>query len=318
MNHRQYSTAHRKTLFEALHANAREGKDDWDQVFTLMRRGQQAAERADLKLLTEQFSSGRQLVVEELREGGQFFEWELQFMQLGMAVGDLSAMYERIAQHYQLLSNGLQNLRKHLWIPLSVLMLIAWCLPLSAYATGQVGLYAALRNGLVITIPVLLLVVLVPLFITAYRLGWIKTAGRRWFYRLPGLGKLMANYQTYHYLRHLAMCIDAGFTLQQALKQSARRMPDTPLRSKFNGVFRAVDQGERLSSALEQSGILQGIPVTAPRPGMTAQQAQLQLTDSVYLNCLQQVDFWSRFLPWMLLGLAPVVVLVNAWPAWSM
>lgn len=312
MHHSAYSNEHRRNLFEALHANAREGSDDWDRVFRLMRRGQQAAERADLQQLTDQFASGRQLVIEELRKGGQFLDWELQFMQLGMAVGDLSGMYERIALHYQLLHSILRDMRRHMWLPLALLMLLIWGLPLLEYRAESIGLYTAVGNGLLATIPVLLMLIAVPLLVTAYRVGWLRPASYRWCYRLPGLGRLLANYQTYHFLRHLATCIQAGFDLGQSLKQSARRMPESPQQGKFIALAHAIERGEKLSVALQASGLLDGVPVPAPARGMTAQQAQLQLTEAVYLDCLKQAAFWSRFLPWLLLALAPLVVVINA------
>lgn len=312
MQHREYSTLHRRTLFQVLYANEQHNDGGWDQVFTLMRRGEQAAEKADIDRLADKFAAGRALVIDELKEGGQFLDWELQFMQLGMAVGDLSGMYRRIAAHYQFVQNFLEKLRRHLWAPLIILLALAWGLPALAWSAGEVTLYEALGNALIALIPVVMMIVLVPLLFTAHRVGWLSPRWRAFFYRLPGAGKLLARYQTYQYLGHLAMCIGAGFTLEQALKQSARRMPETPMKPRFAGVQRAVENGARLSEALARSGILRGVWVPPPRAGLTPRTAQLQLTEAVYLNCLEQAQFWARCLPWLLLGLVPLVLTVNA------
>ncbi len=309
MHHRAYSNGHRQTLFQTLHHKEQEGGSDWDQVFTLMRRGEKAAANADLEELAGKFASGRALVIDELKKGGQFLDWELQFMQLGMAVGDLSGIYRRIAEHYALLNSLFAELRRQLWLPLTLLLALVWGLPALAYSAGKISLYMALGNALITLIPVLLVAVLAPLLLTAYRVGWLSSSTA---YRLPRIGALLARYQTYHYLSHLSMCIAAGFTLGQSLKQAARRMPESPAKARFAAVSRAVEGGARLGQALEDSGILRGVAVPPPAPGATAQDAQLQLTAAVYQSCLEEMGFWVRSLPWLLLGLVPFVIVVNA------
>ena len=89
-------------------------------------------------------------------------------------------------------------------------------------------------------------------------------------------------------------------------------MPPTPVQPCYVEVSRAVDQGDKFSMALERSGILRGISLRAPAPGATALDVQLQLTESVYRNCLLHAAFWARFLPWLLLALVPLVITINA------
>lgn len=311
MELKDLSASHREVLFKSL-SEQQTGDSDWDQVFALMRRGQQVAERAELDDLAEQFASGRELVIDELKKGGQFFDWELQFMQLGMATGGLSFVYDRIAAHYRLLDAFLGELRQHLWLPLLTMLAVIAGIPLLGFALGKFTLYEAAGNFLLALVPGVILVCAVPLGLTAYRSGWVPARVRALTFRIPGIGAMLSRYQTFHFLSHLNLCIAAGFTLSQALKQSARRMPPTPMQQRFAAVHRAVQGGEKLSTALQHSRIIDGLSLPPLAPGATAQDAQIALTRAVYEDCVAQAAFWSRTMPWLLLTLLPYVALVNA------
>ncbi len=311
MELKDLSASHREVLFKTL-SEQQNGDSDWDQVFALMRRGQQVAERADLEELADRFASGQELVIDELKKGGQFFEWELQFMQLGMATGGLSFVYDRIAAHYRLLDAFLRELRQNLWLPLITVLVLVVGIPALGVGLGQFTVYEALGNFLLALVPGVILICAVPLSLTAYRSGWVSPKIRALVFRLPGVGAMLSRYQTFHFLSHLNLCLAAGFTLPQALKQSSRRMPATPMQKHYAAVHRSVQAGEKLSIALQQSKILEGLSLPAVEPGATAQDAQIALTRAVYEDCVAQAAFWSRAMPWLLLALLPYVALVNA------
>ena len=234
-------------------------------------------------------------------------------MQLGMATGGLSAVYDRMAAHYRLLGAFLDELRKNLLMPVLIMLSFMVGVPLFAYLQGEMGLYQALGNIVLALIPGVVLICVVPLTLMSYRAGWLPQALRRAVFHLPGIGNLLARYQTFHFLSHLNLCIAAGFSVPQALKQSARRMPPTPMKSRFLGVYKAVSQGGKLSVALQQSRLLRGVTVPSLEAGATAQDAQLALTRAVYEDCVAQAAFWTRAMPWLLLALLPYVALINAW-----
>ncbi|MFT5576086.1 MAG: type II secretory pathway component PulF [Bermanella sp.] len=312
MELKDLSAGHREVLFKTL-SEQQSGDSDWDQVFALMRRGQQAAERVDLEELADQFASGQELVIDELKKGGKFFDWELQFMQLGMATGGLSFVYERIADHYRLLEAFLGELRQHLWRPLVTVLLLIVGIPSLGLGLGQFTLYEALGNLLLALVPGVVLVCAIPLSLAAYRSGWVPLTVRELLFRLPGIGTMLSRYQTFHFLSHLNLCIAAGFRLPQALKQSSRRMPATPMQPRFAAVHRSVQAGAKLSTALQQSKMLEGLRLPAIEPGATTEDAQIALTRAVYEDCVAQAAFWSRALPWLLLAMLPYAALVNAW-----
>ncbi len=304
------SAAHREHLFKTL-SEQQTGDSDWDQVFALMRQGQRVAEQAALDDLADQFAAGQSIVIDELKKGGQFYDWELQFMQLGMATGALSLIYDRIAAHYRLLGAFLDEIRSNLKLPLMIILTLVIGIPALGFGLGEFSLFEAVGNLLLGLLPGVLLVCGIPLLLTAYRSGWVSEALKGLVFRLPGIGNMLSRYQTFHFLSHLNLCIAAGFTLSRALKQSARRMPATPMRERFLGVQRAVESGHKLSAALQHSRILEGVQVPVMSGVATAQDAQIALTKAVYEDCVAQAAFWSRALPWLLLALVPYVVVVN-------
>lgn len=312
MELQELTSHHRANLFSAL-SEQQTGDSDWDQVFALMRHGQQVAERAELSDLAEQFAAGQELVIDELKKGGQFYDWELQFMQLGMATGALSAVYDRISAHYRLLGAFLDELRRNVWMPALIMLCFAIGIPAFAWLLGDLGLYQAVGNVVLALIPGVLLACVVPLTLVSYRAGWMPQTLRRAAFHLPGIGNLLARYQTFHFLSHLNLCVAAGFSVTQALKQSARRMPATPMKSRFLGLYKAVSQGGKLSTALQNSHLIVGVSVPPLEAGATVQDAQIALTRAVYEDCVEQAAFWTRTLPWLLLALLPYVALINVW-----
>ncbi|MFT5889030.1 MAG: hypothetical protein ACI9BO_001855, partial [Zhongshania sp.] len=139
-----FTPAQRFVLFQSLYQASQSGDNNWDQVVALLNKGVQVAQRAQLDDLAEQFVSGQRIVLDELREGGMFLEWELQFMQLGLAVGNLAQIYLRLAEHYRLLSEFRQKLMRNLWLPLTIVLLAAVLAPLLAFSFGNFSFLSVL------------------------------------------------------------------------------------------------------------------------------------------------------------------------------
>jgi type II secretory pathway component PulF len=283
-----FSPAQRFVLFQALYQASQSGDNNWDQVVALLSKGIQASQRAQLGDLAEQFVSGQRIVLDELREGGMFLEWELQFMQLGLAVGNLAQIYLRLAEHYRLLTECRQKLIRNLWLPLTIVLLAVVLAPVLTFSFGHFSFLSAL---------LLVVLGLAPL--------------RRLVFAMPGMGSALAQYQSYHFMNHLADCIGAGFSLPQALKQSARRLPESPINGRYIKLAAEVNAGERFSTALLKSGVLQGVAIPSATKMTDAKQVPAQLGLAIHQVCEDQLLFWSSCLPWVLLGLLPYIALLN-------
>lgn len=305
-----FSPAQRFVLFQSLYKASQSGENNWDQVVALLSQGQQAARRAKLDDVAAKFADGQQVVLEELRDGGIFLEWELQFLQLGLAVGNLGKMYLRLAEHYRLQAEFQQRLKAHARLPLLVVVLCAILLPLLGLSFSVFTLYGALQVALAGLLPIALFYGVLA-FVLSTRQFPKSLAGLA--YRIPGLGLALSQYQSYHYMNHIADCIGAGFTLPQSLKQSARRLPDAPINGRYYKLSAEVEAGEQFSTALLRSGILAGVVLPSVARMGDAKQVPAQLGLAIHRTCEDQLTFWSGSLPWLLLGLLPYIVLINAW-----
>lgn len=305
-----FSPAQRFVLFQSLYQASQSGDNNWDQVVALLSKGQQAAQRAQLDSVAAQFADGQRVVMDELREGGVFLEWELQFLKLGLAVGNLAKVYLRLAEHYRLQAEFQQNFRRYLRWPLMITVVCAVLLPLWGLLAGAFDLGTATLVSLLGVLPIVLVC------------GGLKLASRSHFLRLtsvelglrlPGVGRALMQYQSYHYMNHIADCIGAGFSLPQALKQSARRLPPATMNSRYYKLAADVEGGELFSTALLRSGILEGVTLPPVSKMGDAKQVPAQLGLAIHRVCEDQVAFWSAYLPWLLLGLLPYIAVLNAW-----
>ena len=304
------SSAQRFVLFQSLYDASQAEGSNWEQLIGLLSKGELAAQRAQLDALANQFADGQQLLFDELRDGGLFREWELRFMRLGLAVGKLGNVYLRLAEHYRLQTEFQQRLRRAARLPLILVVGFALLVPLVLFLTGFLPAVAALTSAVLGMLPLLLGAVVLAA-INRWNAGREKALNM--LYALPGIGGALERYQHYHYINHLGECLAAGFSLPQALKQSARRMPESPIKPRYDKLSRAVDGGESFSSPLLKSGILAGVALSVPESGLEPRQVPASLSLALHRACEDQLQFWASILPYILLGLIPYLVLLNAW-----
>lgn len=308
------SAAQRYVLFQSLYDASQSQDHNWDQVVALLSRGAQTAQRAHLDSLAQQFADGQQVVMDELREGGLFREWELQFMRLGLAVGNLARVYLRLAEHYRFQVECHQRLLRRLVGVAVAAVLLASAVPLCLSAVGVMPPALVLSAVVYGTVPLLVLASLVA---AALLHRGLRAALHRVLYRLPGVGTALAQYQHYHYINHLAECVGADFQLHQALTQSARRMPDTPVKSRYYSVANSVEKGNPLSAALLAAGVLEGVNFAALPSGLAPGEVPAQLGLAMHRRCQRNLRFWARAVPdALMLACTAYVLSINAWFLW--
>lgn len=302
--------AQRFVLFQGLYeASQGGGQRDWQQLVARLSQGQQLAERVQLEELAEKFASGQQLVMDELRDGGLFLDWELRFLQLGLAVGNLPNAYLRLAEHYRMVSDFALRFRRHLWLPLSLSLLCAFLLPLMLYLGGFLSAVSVLEVMGLSLLPGIVAAVLLTVFFKPPVSASITAIG----FTLPKLKKALSCYHNYWFVGHLAECVGAGFPLQQSLRQASRRMPASPQKNRYLGLAGKVETGQPLSAALLQSGVLDGVGLQRLPAGIAAAEAPAHLGLAIHARCEVQLGFWSATLPYAVLVIVPWSVLLNAW-----
>lgn len=289
------------------------GAGQWDQMFQLLQKGQDAARRAQLDELEAQFRDGRAELVNALRGSGLFRDWELELIQLGMATANLRAIYLRLAEHYDYVQRLRTALIRHLWLPLGLVLGAAVVLPVAGYLDHLIG-WPGVLALMLLPLPLLALLWWLGRRLLGGVLRETPAPGRvdRW-YRLPGIGRLLALYQTYQYFANLSLCLDSGAGLPRALQLAAECLPYSPCQRQFLAVHEAVAGGGRLSDALRDSGLLTGVALKPMGQGANALDAQQLLTASLQAAFVARLDQWGRWLPQLGLLLVPLLVAVNLW-----
>lgn len=301
--------AQRFVLFQTLYeASQQSDQQDWQALVAKLSQGQQLAERAQLAELANTFAAGQRVVMEELRGGGVFLPWELNLLQLGLAVGDLPTAYRRLAEHYRFSSDVAQRFHQHLRLPLVLVLGCATLTPLVLMLSGYVSPMAALWALLLAAMPLLLVA-----GFGALQRPPLPRRIQSVAFALPGLGRALHGYQNYLFVANLTQCIGGGFGLGQALRQSARRMPDSPATARYVRVAAKVEQGQPLSAALLENGVLRGVALQRLPEGMAAQEAPAQLSLALHQASERQLQYWAAVLPFLLLTLVPWVMGINAW-----
>ncbi|ARN73247.1 type II secretion system F family protein [Oceanicoccus sagamiensis] len=302
------SAGHRAQLFSALLAlDQKQG--GWDKVFQLLNEGQRAAQRAQIPELVEQLEQGQTVVLEGLKNTGQFLAWELRVLELGLATGNIRSSYERLRDHYFLQQKITDEIKRQIKIPLLVV-----------FGAIAAVLFWLLWDQQLTLVSVLIRLAVSALFLTGlvavsktiiYRFRFdsaVFNAIKRW----PFINDVLDIAQSYHYLKNLNQAIDGGLSLSQSLKIAANKIPDPYFSARYLEVYNTVEGGTKLSQALGRCGILKGVDIKPLiKPGATAKDAQLHITDAVYEAYLTRLWYWGQNLPQMIYALLPVMVLLS-------
>lgn len=283
----------------------------WDKIFQLLQQGQKAAEVAQMPAVAEQMGEGQTLVLQSLRNSGQFREWELSTLEVGLAAGDINYSYQRLQAHYTVLDQFRRQLRgsviRHVMVVV-VVVIAAYCALLyEQQLTGPTVLLSIL-GSVAVLIAGVMLVVRQILRIVEGR----ATAGvLRWACRLPLVAEVIRADQLQHCFLSIHQVVSARLPLSQALGIAVKKLPHRVGRSAFIDVQRQVSEGNRFSEALISVGLLRGIPV-APLSQRVAgpQQAMRHLAEAVQEYYLEQLARLSRAavqLPYALLILVALV-----------
>ncbi len=312
MHQRELAADQRIRLFNALIAlDQKQG--GWDQLVKMLNQGQQAAERARLSELAEQFERGQSLAIDGLKKTGKFLGWELQLIQLGLAAGNVQESYRRLVEHYLLIRKATETLKRQLRLPLIILAFVLLLFLGLAVYEQRLTLVAAAGQFLLSAIFVATLLAALNGLVSCYRGERFPPLVIALINRLPGIRVVIAAGQKYHYMKNICQCLEGGLSLNQSLKIAACRLPVQSFVGHYLGVHRKVLLGNKLSLALADSGVLEKVAV-APMTieGASAAQAQAHLTEAVYIAYINRLLYYLQWLPQLMYFLLPVVVLLNA------
>ncbi|MEE8059392.1 MAG: type II secretion system F family protein [Pseudomonadales bacterium] len=304
------SATHRATLFSALLDLDRK-QGGWDKVFQLLSQGQRVARRAHMSELAAQLEEGQTVVLEGLKNTGQFLPWELQILALGLATGTISESYQRLREHYLLQQRFNNELKRQLKWPFLFVIVVLVVLLVWAYSDQQLSLLAVGVRLLLSAVVMVGIATVVGWLVRCFRADTLPAIVSSTIKHFPGVNGLIFPGQTSHYFKNLNQCINSGLPLIESLKLSAQKIPDTFYSPSFMTVHDAVQEGRKLSVALASCGILNGIelkPLAIESP--SAMDAQIHIAEAAYHHYIERLWFLTRWIPQLLYAVVPLLALV--------
>lgn len=189
------------------------------------------------------------------RATGLFAPWEAALVGAAIEGGQLAAVYQRLATHHEQGEQRRRQLRSRLVLPLVVLLIGLFVLPLPGLVSGAYGLGGYLERSL---LPALLLLAGLRLLLALA--GNITTAaspppGYGLLLALPGLGRLLRRLQQSRGLTMLALLLAGGLPADRALDITGRTLGDPRLRRGCTLAALQARRGGSMAQALGDSGL---------------------------------------------------------------
>lgn len=307
----ELSASHRARLFSTLIQISNQ-PGSWDKILKECRQHKEVdggGRTFGMAVANGQYQAA---IVDKLRDLGRFLPWELTLIELGLATGNTQDIFKRIREHYQLRDQFHQEFKRRLRWPLLVVMGILMAVLTWGPVEQQLGIIGVGTRLLIFAAVVVLLLWGVERCALLYRAGVLPT----WLVAVskcvPVLHGLLQSEQTYHYLKNIQQCTQCGLPLQRTLELSAAKIPDPSFIDSYMAVHHTVRNGQKLSAALLNCGILNGIAMPPMlKVNASAVDAQQHLSDAAYSSYIQCLWHWTFWLPQLLYILLPLVALLN-------
>ncbi len=311
MRSSELTAKHRARLFSGLLAHKGQN-GDWDKIFQLLRQGRYAADKAQLPDLVQKMEQGQTAVIDGLKKTGQFLPWELTVLEFGLKCGGLSQSYQRLQQHYALQQRLQQQLATALKLPTIFAMAVISALFCWMYLQQHIVLTDAINRWGLNVVVISIFSLGIYYFYNRLYSAAVKPTLISILKRIPFVNRLLTSSQRVNYFKNLNQAIAGGLPLIQSLLLSARFLPDENTTAPYQGIHGAVSSGEKLSSALSQSGVLKGVHISPlVKQPITVEKVQLHIEEAVTADFFQR---WLSAASWMSLWLyllLPVLIFIN-------
>lgn len=238
----------RAALFSQL-ALAERGGVPVTQTLLVMGKTARAPLQRRIERLRSYVSAGQPLP----RSGercGLFLPWESRAIEAAAKAGRAVDVYARLSRHYTDRAHFYSRLKGRLLLPAAVLVVAMLVKPLPALFRGEIDAAGYL---LLTALPLTVLFISLAVLSFAWRQlsasGADNTLARALLYA-PLAGGLLRRQQQRDYLANLALLLEAGVALLQALPVAAQSISHPDLRSRFAGAVTMIERGTSVSEAL--------------------------------------------------------------------
>lgn len=185
---------------------------------------------------------------------GLFTPFEVSVVRAAVQAGSPAATYRRLAERYQQQAQQRASIKSRLSLPLFVLIIALCVQPLPSLVAGTLSGGAYLVQVLR---PLVLLAGLV------YFMFWLKTwleqapatplvlELARFMTRLPLFGEMHVRQVNREFFTSMALLLEAGIPMLDALPRAVDSMPNPALRADFARLKQRMTRGASLSQALQ-------------------------------------------------------------------
>jgi type II secretory pathway component PulF len=177
------------------------------------------------------------------QNAGLFTALEGNLVRAALAAGSPAQVYQRLAETYAHKAQNAGKIRSRMVLPLATLVLALFIQPVPQWVAGSLSTGAYLAQVLK---P---LVVLAVLGLVAVRTVASPHASR-WLLRLPVLGPAMARRNARDFFESLALLLEAGVPMFEALPIAVATIDHAPMRKAYSGIKPRMQRGAPLSQAL--------------------------------------------------------------------
>jgi general secretion pathway protein F len=184
---------------------------------------------------------------------GLFTPLEAALLHAAQAGGSPAPTYKRLADNYALKASQLMQMKARMAKPALMLVAALFIGPLPQLAAGTLGPGAYLWHALR---PMLLLAVLgmaalrAPMWFLSGRAGSLRMPIERLLLKLPGFGPAHARRNARDFFESLALLLEAGMPMFEALPTSLATINNSLLRTEFGALLPAMKRGATLAAAV--------------------------------------------------------------------
>jgi general secretion pathway protein F len=185
-------------------------------------------------------------------KSGLFTLFESELVRAALEAGSPQATYARLAGAYAVKASRLARMRARLLLPGAVLALALFVQPLPLLASGAIdgGAYLWKAIGPLFALALLAWLALrAPLWFLSGAPAPQRRLAERLLLRLPVFGRMHARRNARDFYENLALLLQAGLPMFEALPVAAATVANRLLRAEFAAILPAMRKGATLAQA---------------------------------------------------------------------